>query len=102
MPDINPDINDDGKLNILVIGTSQSINNRSGAFASDKIASELESILSQDDAIDLEISVVSEDIYKNKTVTFSLGQGGTELNWTFYSHSLVQYYYWPDEQNESQ
>lgn len=97
---ISPDINDDGKLNILVIGTSTSINANSGAFASDKIAEELNNIVSQDASIDLEINIVFEDIYKSKEVTFGLGQAGTVVDVNHYVHSLMQYYYWPEGQSE--
>lgn len=100
VPDINPDINEDGKLNILVLGTSKSINNSSGAFASENIASELENILSQDEGFDLEVNISFEDIYRSKVVTFGLGQGGTELDYSFFSHSLTQYYYWPEQLTE--
>jgi len=94
------DINDDGKLNILVIGTSKSINNSSAEFASNNIATELESILSQDTSHNLEVNISFEDIYRSKVVTFGLGQAGTTLDWDHYCHSLMQYYYWPDGQSE--
>ena len=98
--EILPDLNDDGELNILVIGTSNSINNSSGAFASNKIATELENILSQDASINLEVNISSEDIYKDKVVTYGLGQGGSTFDANFYCHSLVQYFYWPENQSE--
>ncbi len=99
---ISPDINDDGKLNILVIGTSQSINSSAGVFKSNNIAAELNSILSQDTSLDLEINIVFEDIFINKVITYGLGQAGTVVNTNQYSHSLMQYYYWPDGQSERQ
>ncbi len=97
---ISPDINNDGKLNILVLGTSRSISSSSSAFASDKITTQLERILSQDASIDLEINVISEDIYKNKDIDYGLGQAGTVYNLTHFAHSLMQYYYWPEDYPE--
>ncbi len=98
--EISPDVNDDGALNILVIGTSTSINTSTSAFASTKIATELNSILSQDSSITLDVNISFEDIYKNKIVTYGSGQGGNTSNSNFYCHSLLQYYYWPDNQSE--
>lgn len=97
---ISPDVNEDGKLNILILGTSMSINSSTGEFASDKIAMELSNILSQDTSIDLELNIVFEDIYKSQEITYGLGQAGTIINSNYYSHSLMQYYYWPDGQSE--
>ncbi|WP_340203139.1 hypothetical protein [Ascidiimonas sp. W6] len=93
----NPDVNEDGSLNILVIGTSKSIKNNGEAFSPDLISSELQNILSSEViSKDLEINVIEENIYKSKQVTLGLGGGGTIYNWNHYSHSLVQYYYWPE------
>ncbi len=92
------DINNDGELNILVIGTSRSIEGNSSAFVPDNIAMELENILSQDIAIDLEVNISFEDIYRSKTVTYGLGQSGTLFDANYSCHSLMQYYYWPDDQ----
>ncbi|WP_452219397.1 hypothetical protein [Lacinutrix undariae] len=97
---ISPDINGDGELNILVIGTSQSINNSYGAFASNNITTELNNILSQDTSFDLEVNIAFEDIYKSKDVTYGLGQASTVTSANHYAHSLMQYYYWPDGQSE--
>lgn len=97
---ISLDINDDGQLNILIIGTSTSINSSSSGFATDVIAEELHNILSQDAAIDSELHIAYEDIYSIKEVTFGLGQGGSVFNTNHYAHSLMQYYYWPDGQSE--
>jgi hypothetical protein len=91
----NLDVNGDGVLNILVLGSNKSING-SGAFSPDLISQHLQSILSNDSEITLEVNVVEEDIYMNKPVLFGLGGGGTEYTWTHHSHSLLQYYYWPE------
>jgi hypothetical protein len=97
---ISIDLNDDGKLNILVLGTSKSISENSSEFASDKVSVELERILSQDTALNLEVNVVSENIYKSKDIDYGLGQAGTVYNLTHFSHSLMQYYYWPEGHTE--
>ncbi|MFT6001120.1 MAG: hypothetical protein ACI81P_003588 [Neolewinella sp.] len=89
------DTNGDGTINILVIGTNNSINGGE-AFSPNQIAAELQNILSADPAISLGVNVVAEDIYRSELVTFGLGGGGTEYTITFYSHSLAQYYYWPE------
>lgn len=92
----DPDLNGDGTLNILVLGTSRSISSSAEAFAPDTIASELQSILSADPEITLSINVVAEDIYTRKPVTLGLGQGGNEYTWDHDRHSLLQYYHWPE------
>jgi len=97
---ISVDLNKDGKLNILILATSQSISSSSSEFSSDKIAQELENILSQDNSLKLDITVISEDIYKSKEIDYGLGQAGTVYNSEHFSHSLVQYYYWPEGQME--
>lgn len=91
----NLDINGDGSIHILVLGTNLSIDGGKG-FSPDQIAEELQSILSGDGTISIDVNVVSEDIHLSKAVTVGLGQGGTEYSWTHHSHSLAQYYYWPD------
>ncbi|MFT6781967.1 MAG: hypothetical protein ACJA1A_001893 [Saprospiraceae bacterium] len=97
-PDVNSDcnpLNNDDILNILVIGTNSSIDGGE-AFSPDQIAEELQSILSADASITVDVNVVAEDIHMSKTVTLGLGGGGDEYNWTHHSHSLAQYYYWPE------
>jgi hypothetical protein len=91
----NPDINKDGTLNILVIGTNKSIKDGAEAFSSDQITKELQSILSADTSISIHVNVVAENIYQTKN--FTSGIAGTQTrNLDYFSHSLVQYYYWPD------
>lgn len=91
----NPDINGDGTINILVLGTNSSINN-TATFSPNQIVIELQNILSSDDAISMDVNVVAEDIHMSQSVTVGLGGGGAEYNWMHHSHSLVQYYYWPE------
>lgn len=93
---VDGDLNGDGELNILILGTSKSINNSTEPFSSDNIASELNSILSEDGTSTAVAYVESEDIYKIKDISVALGSGGNEYNYAHYSHSLVQYYYWPE------
>ncbi|WGH74996.1 hypothetical protein P8625_13075 [Tenacibaculum tangerinum] len=96
----SPDINKDGKLNILVIGTSKSITYKASGFSPNEIATQLSNILSQDTALDLEVNISFEDIYKSKQTTYLLGQDALEITTNHYIHSLMQYYYWPEGQSE--
>ncbi len=89
------DINGDGTLNILVLGTNSSFNGGE-AFSPDLISNELQSILSADESVTVNVNVVAEDIHLSKVVTVGLGGGGTSYNWLHHSHSLTQYYYWPE------
>lgn len=89
------DINGDGTLNVLVVGTSNSIEDSFEEFSPNQIASELQNILSLDPLINLNINVVSEDIYRSKTVSTGIA-GQFTANRTYYCHSLTQYYFWPD------
>lgn len=93
--DGNLDFNGDGEINIMVIGTNNAINGGE-EFSPDQIAAELQNILAADPAITLNVNVVAEDVYRSKIVTLGLGGNGTEFNWRHYSHSLTQYYYWPE------
>jgi hypothetical protein len=90
------DINGDGELNILILGTSKSINNSAEPFSPDTIAMELNNILSEDVNGTATVYVEAEDIYQSKEVSVALGSGGDEYTYMHYSHSLVQYYYWPE------
>ena len=95
-PEKTIDINKDGHLNILIIGTSNSIKSGNSEFNVSQTALELNNILENDSNTDLNILVEAEDIYKSKLVTFGLGQAGTTYNTNHYAHSLMQYYYWPE------
>ena len=94
------DINGDGTLNILVLGTNSSFNGGE-TFSPDLISNELQSILSADESLTINVNVVAEDIHLSKVVTVGLGGGGTSYNWLHHSHSLTQYYYWPEGLEES-
>ncbi|MBK7344154.1 MAG: hypothetical protein IPJ06_14330 [Saprospiraceae bacterium] len=89
------DVNGDGNVHILVLGTTGSINGDKG-FSPNQVAIELQNILSADGSISMDVNVVAEDIHLIKSVTVGLGQAGTTYDWIHHSHSLVQYYYWPD------
>ena len=89
------DVNGDGTLNILVIGTSNSIQNNFEEFSPNLITSELQSILSADTSISISVNVVAEDIYKMKPVITGIA-GMITANRNYYCHSLTQYYFWPD------
>jgi len=93
------DINGDGTLNILVIGTNESIKGGSEEFSPNQITIELQNILSADTSISIAVNVVAEDIYRTKNVTTGIANQITS-NLDYFCHSLVQYYYWPDEHQE--
>ena len=89
------DINGDGTLNILVIGTSNSIENNFEEFSPNLISTELQSILSADTSISINVNVVAEDIYNMKPVSTGIAGSFTAIR-NYYCHSLTQYYFWPD------
>ncbi len=89
------DINGNGTLDILVIGSTNSIEDNFEEFAPNQIAIELQNILSSDPLISLNVNVISEDIYRTKTVSTGIA-GQITANRDYYCHSLTQYYYWPD------
>lgn len=93
----NPfDINGDGTLNILVIGTSESIKGGSEEFSPFQIRTELENILMDDPSLSIPINVVAEDIYRTQTVLTGIAYDWTGINVDHFCHSLVQYYFWPE------
>jgi hypothetical protein len=90
------DINGDGDLNILIIGTSESISGSSAEFSPFQIRTELENILMNDASLSLSINVVAEDIFRTETVSTGIAyQPGVNVN--HFCHSLVQYYFWPED-----
>lgn len=93
------DVNNDGNLNILVLGTTESINNNSEEFSPYQIAIELQNILLADTNITLGLNVVAEDIYRYKNVSTGIANQITS-NLDYYCHSLFQYYFWPEDRNQ--
>ena len=89
------DVNGDGTLNILIIGSSNSIENNFEEFSPNQITNELESILLADTSILISVNVVADDIYKMKAVSTGIA-GMFTANRNYYRHSLTQYYFWPD------
>jgi hypothetical protein len=89
------DINGDGTINILVIGTNESIKGSFEEFSPDQITTELQSILSADTSITIGVNIVAEDIYRTKNVSTGIANQYT-ASLDYYCHSLVQYYYWPE------
>ena len=65
---VSPDLNGDNSINILVLGTSMSVNGDAG-FSSTQISAELQSILDADSANTAEVNVISEDIYTSTPIT---------------------------------
>lgn len=94
-PRTDADRNGDNQINILVLGSTASISGGQ-AFSPQPIAVELRNILNG--ATDMTVNVLAEDIHNAKPVTLGLGQNGAEYTYTHHSHSLAQYYYWPDGQ----
>ena len=97
--DFNLDVNGDGAVHILVLGTNTSIHG-ADAFSPDQIAQELGAILDADTMVDMDVQVVAKDIFSSAPVTIGLGGSGTEYTYTHYRHSLMQYYYWPKNKDE--
>ncbi len=89
------DVNSDGTVNILILGTGNSIEPNFDEFSPVQISTELQSILASDPLISQNINVVSEDIYRMKTVSTGIA-GQFTANRDYHCHSLTQYYYWPD------
>ncbi len=98
-PRASPDLNEDGVLNILVIGTSQSIEDGGEAFSPVQIADALSRILTDDPEHELDINVVAQDIYQTEVLTTGYGQGGSDYDWPYFCHSLAQYYFWPTDRD---
>lgn len=96
---IDPDVNGDGTLQILILGTSQSIDGRS-SFSPEPIADALEALFAADETAPESLMVIAEDIHATRDVTIGLGGAGNEHAYTHHRHSLTQYYYWPDGQAE--
>jgi len=96
----NIDTNDDGELNILILGSSTTIYNTSTteAFNTEEVANELTNIFENLEDNSLSINVTSEDIYQSKLVNIGLGSANNRYYYNCYSHSLMQYYYWPENQ----
>ena len=95
---VSADFNDDGEINILFIGSSQSIGSQS--FDVIPVMQELQNIFKDDSLVVENISLEVLDIFKQKNVTLGLGQAGTEYTWPHFCHSLAQFYYWPENQTE--
>jgi hypothetical protein len=89
------DINGDGTLNILILGTSKSIQNNFEEFSPNQITTELQNILSADTSITMNVNVTAENIYRSKIVSTGIANQLT-ANRNYFCHSLIQYYYWPD------
>ncbi len=93
------DINGDGNLDILIIGTSESISDTSAEFSPFQIRTELENILTDDPSLSLSINVVAEDIYRTESVLTGIAYDWTGINVDHFCHSLVQYYFWPENRS---
>lgn len=96
-PDLgDPDLNGDGSLDILVIGTSRSIGGGPTGFAPDGIATELQALLEGDAELDSAVNVVPLDLHRSASIETGYGQGGQTYTWNYAAHSLAQFLYWPE------
>ena len=93
------DVNGDGTLNIMILGTTESINNNSEEFSPHQIAIELQNILLADTSLTIGLNVIAEDIYRSKNVSTGIANQITS-NLDYYCHSLFQYYFWPDDRSQ--
>jgi len=93
------DVNGDGTLNIMILGTTESINNNSEEFSPYQIAIELQNILLADTSLTIGLNVIAEDIYRSKNVSTGIANQITS-NLDYYCHSLFQYYFWPDDRSQ--
>jgi Secretion system C-terminal sorting domain len=91
------DVNGDGELNILIIGTTESISDSSAEFSPFQIRTQLENILTDDASLSLSINVVAEDIFRTETVLTGIAYDWAGTNVDYFCHSLVQYYFWPED-----
>ena len=92
---LSPDTNDDGRIDILVLGTSTSVD-EGEAFEADGVAEHLALILAGHDKVEEAVDVVPMDLYASAPVTFGLGGRGDEYTVDHHRHSLIQYLHWPD------
>lgn len=94
------DVNSDNAINILVLGSSNSIDQFQKPFLIDYISFELDSILSNDTLIDLPVNVEYEEISKGINIPTGVALSAY-WNVNHFCHSLAQYYYWPDKRDET-
>jgi len=92
-------------MNVLIVGSTQSFSDSESdasdvahekAFNPTDIATQLQSILSQDGAITGTVNVEFEDIYKAKPLVVPIGDGGADWPYTFRCYSLGQHFMWPE------
>lgn len=95
----DPDINGDGALTILVLGTDQSVDGRTG-FSAEPVAAALSAAFGADPDAPGTVTVDALDIHMEKDVTIGLGGRGDEYTYTHHGHSLLQLLAWPDGQAE--
>ena len=91
------DLNDDGTIKILLLGSSRGIEANRPGFAVDDIAIKLQTLLESADTVNSSVIVAAEDLYRTKQLDTGYGQGGDVYNWAYYCHSLMQYLVWPDD-----
>jgi len=93
---ISPDTNGDGRVDILVLGTTESVDG-GAAFGPFGVAEHLALILVGHADLDATVDVVPRDLYTSEPVTFGLGGRGDEYTVDHHRHSLLQYHHWPDD-----
>ena len=92
----NIDVNNDGTLNILILGSSKSINSTTDPFRISELSNELNNIFIADPSVSFNVKIAIQDIYTSKDIVVGLGGQGTEYTYTHFRHSLTQFYHWPE------
>lgn len=91
------------KVNILLLGSSKSLGNttESLVFSPQAIAQQLQQILNEDSSLSGTSLVKFEDIFKQKSLSVGFGDGGNQVPMLHACHSLLQYYYWPENRTST-
>lgn len=90
------DTNGDGSVDILIIGTTLSIDGVEPGFAPDPVALQLQALLEGDPDIGETVRVDALDLHRTATVDTGYGGAGETYSWVYSAHSLAQFLYWPE------
>ncbi|MFC1498875.1 choice-of-anchor D domain-containing protein [Verrucomicrobiota bacterium] len=84
----------EASLDILIIGSSQTLDTSEKAFSPVNIAEQLQNILKKDPLVREPVNVVVDSYYRSSDDVVT-GYGDRKV--TCYVHTLVQHYYWPED-----